>query len=171
MSSVSIWINVQFLYYRFWCKACAMLRIGDMRSGLCWPSSPSLCVYFPLNWKESFSNSGNSQHLHRHQTNGATKLFAKILMKIGFGLPPTVSTQNPHLLTPRRQHLCCLGFEMTLSGWAAMGHKQARAAHLGTRLEQALLRCPVHTNTYTSAAQTKQRSSLWLNLLIYRKWF
>jgi len=72
--------------------------------------------------------------------------------------------QNPHLLktTPRRrQRLCCPGFEMTLIGWAAVGH----------RLGQGLLRRPVHTNTYTSAVQTKEKSSLWLSLLLYRKWF
>lgn len=85
-----------------------------------------------------------------------------------------VSMQNPYLptTTPRRWRcLCCLGFEMTLSGWAAVGLTRARTACLGTRLEQALLRHPVHTNIYASTVQMKEKSSLWLNLLIYRKWF
>lgn len=30
--SVTIWIHVQFLYCRFWCKACATLRIGNILS-------------------------------------------------------------------------------------------------------------------------------------------
>lgn len=49
----------------------------------------------------------------------------------------------------------------------------ARAVHGGTRLEQVLLRCSEHTNTYTGAVQMREKSSLclWLNLLIYRKWF
>lgn len=85
-----------------------------------------------------------------------------------------VSRQNPHLPTTtprRRQRLCCLGLEMTLIGWVAVGHTWARTARLGTRLQQALLRRPIHTNTYASAVETKGKSSLWLNLLIYRKWF
>lgn len=48
-----------------------------------------------------------------------------------------------------------------------------RAAHGGTRLEQALLRCSEHTNMYTGVVQVREKSSLclWLNLLIYRKGF
>lgn len=128
----------------------------------------------PFKQGKPLFQTGETQHLRRHQCNGATKSFAKILIKIGLGFLPTVSRQNPCLpaTTPRkRQCLRCLGFETTLSGWAAVGHTRARAARLGTRLEQALLRCPIHTNTYASAVQTKEKSSLWLNLLIYRKWF
>lgn len=95
-------------------------------------------------------------------------------MKIGLGFLLMVLRQNPHLpttTTRRRRCLCCLGFEMTLTGWAAVGHAWARAARLGTTLQQAFWRHPIHTNTYASAVQMKEKSSLWLNLLIYRKWF
>lgn len=169
------------------------LRIGNMRSQLralletSSPASAGLPPPVPLRLSHQeqgkqppfkqgkpLFQTGETQHLRRHQCNGATKSFAKILIKIGLGFLPTVSRQNPCLpaTTPRkRQCLRCLGFETTLSGWAAVGHTRARAARLGTRLEQALLRCPIHTNTYASAVQTKEKSSLWLNLLIYRKWF
>lgn len=141
-----------FFSCRFWHNACAMLSIRNTRSAmgsagallpcLCGPSSPSPCVSLWWNRNKSLSDRGNSQHLHRHQTNGATNSFAKKLTKIGLGFLLMVSRQNTHLptTTPRRQQcLRCLSFEMTFSAWAAVGRTGARPAHVGIRLEQALL--------------------------------
>lgn len=143
--SVSIWINVQFFSWRFWRNACAMLSIRNTRSAmgsagallpcLCWLSSPSPCVSLWWNWNESFSDRGNSQHLHRHQTNGATKSFAKILIKIGLGFLLMVSRQNTHLPTtpPRRQQcLCCLSWNY-IQGMGSSGAYMAQACSCGNQ--------------------------------------
>lgn len=94
--------------------------LGTLSPPLVAPLPQSFCTSW--NWKESFSNKGNSSYSYRNQSSGAPKSFAITLIKIGRGF---LLMQNPYIpvKTPvRGQCFCCPICGMARGGWAAVGY-------------------------------------------------
>lgn len=111
---------------RIWNKRSAMGSAEDLLPCLCWPSLPtSPCVSLTWNWKETFWN-GKLSAFAQIQKQWGYKSICKNIDKNRAWIPTDGLEVNPCLpaTTPRRrQSLCCLGFEMTLSGqqWGVRG--------------------------------------------------